>query len=49
MKQQQQTTYSVRYAIVVGFMLLFSAMIVWNLFKTTVFKPPSGTIRPTRC
>ena len=25
----------VRYAIVVGFMLAFSAMIVWNLFKTT--------------
>ena len=27
-----------RYALVVGFMLIFSAMIIWNMLKITVFQ-----------
>ncbi|MBQ9555521.1 MAG: transpeptidase family protein [Muribaculaceae bacterium] len=36
MKQTNKRHILVRYAIVVGIMLAFSAMIVWDLFKTTV-------------
>ena len=36
MKQNNKRHILMRYGIVVGIMLLFSAMIVWNLFKTTV-------------
>ncbi len=36
MKQNNKRHILARYAIVVGMMLLFSAMIAWNLFKTTV-------------
>lgn len=36
MKQNNKRHILMRYAIVVGIMLLFSAMIAWNLFKTTV-------------
>lgn len=36
MKQNNKRHILARYAIVVGMMLLFSTMIAWNLFKTTV-------------
>jgi len=36
MKQSNKRHILMRYALVVGFMLLFSAMIVWSLFKTSV-------------
>lgn len=36
MKQNNKRHILWRYALVVGFMLLFSAMIVWNMFKLTV-------------
>ena len=35
MKQNNKRHILMRYGIVVGIMLLFSALIVWNLFKTT--------------
>ena len=36
MKQNNKRHILWRYALVVGFMLLFSAMIIWNMFKLTV-------------
>ena len=38
MKQNNKRHILVRYGLVVGFMLLFSTMIVWNLFKTTTIQ-----------
>lgn len=38
MKQNNKRHILVRYGIVVGFMLLFSITIVWNLFKTTTIQ-----------
>ena len=38
MKQNNKRHILVRYAIVVGFMLLFSAVIVWDLLKTTTIQ-----------
>lgn len=40
MKQTNKRHILVRYAIVVGIMLTFSAVIVWDLFKTTVVQAP---------
>ena len=36
MKQNNKRHILWRYALVVGFMLLFSSMIIWNMFKLTV-------------
>ncbi len=38
MRQNNKRHILVRYGIVVGFMLLFSAIIVWDLFKTTTLQ-----------
>ena len=38
MRQNNKRHILVRYAIVVGFMLLFSVVIVWDLFKTTTLQ-----------
>ena len=38
MRQNNKRHILVRYAIVVGFMLLFSVVILWDLFKTTTIQ-----------
>ena len=38
MKQNNKRHILVRYGIVVGFMLLFSITIIWDLFKTTTIQ-----------
>ena len=38
MRQNNKRHILVRYGIVVGFMLLFSTIIVWDLFKTTIIQ-----------
>jgi cell division protein FtsI (penicillin-binding protein 3) len=40
MKQNNKGHILWRYAMVVGFMLMFSAVIVWNMFKLTVVQAP---------
>ena len=45
MKQTNKRHILVRYAIVVGIMLTFSAVIVWDLFKTTIVQAPQWNMK----